>query len=184
MKIAFTMAHERGEIDRLLAGLANRLLAAGSRICGTIQTNSERGDLGPCDMDIKVLPDGPVIRISQSLGVASQGCRLDPGALETAVHLVEQSMTTGCDLLLVNKFGKHEAEGRGFRNVIAEAMVREIPVLVGLNPLNREAFQDFTGGLAEELPPDEAVLLDWLGFGAVGTLRPVKRSGTLAPNGA
>ncbi len=184
MKIAFTLAPERGEIDRLLASLAGRLLASGSRICGTIQINSERADWGPCDMDIKVLPDGPAIRISQSLGRASRGCRLDPGALETAVHLVGQSMASGCDLLLVNKFGKHEAEGRGFRNVIAEAMFREIPVLVGLNPLNREAFQGFTGGLAKELPPDEAVLLDWLGFDAMGRLRPATRSGSLASSGA
>ena len=28
----------------------------------------------------------------------------------------------GADVLIVNKFGKHEAEGRGFRMVVAEAL--------------------------------------------------------------
>jgi len=112
-------------------------------------------------MDVKVLPEGPAIRISQNLGRASRGCRLDTGALETAVGQVERALDRGADILIVNNFGKHEAEGRGFRFAIAEALSRDIPVLVGLNALNRGAFEDFTGGLAEFLPPADETLEDW-----------------------
>ena len=45
---------------------------------------------------------------------------------------------------------------------IGEALTRGIPVLVGLNPLNAPAFLDFTAGLANELQPNEADLLDWI----------------------
>ena len=64
---------------------------------------------------------------------------------KTAVGLVATGLSSGADLLIVNKFGKHEAEGRGFRDVIAEAVAMDIPVLVGINALNRSAFESFCG---------------------------------------
>lgn len=161
MKIACTKSPGRGDTDLLLSRLADRLEARGLRLCGTVQTNSERADSGPCDMDVKVLPDGPVIRISQALGRASRGCRLDPQALEAAVGLTE-ARVGGADVLIVNKFGKHEAEGRGFRAVIAEALGRGIPVLVGLNGLNEPAFEAFTEGVATQLEPDLDTLCAWV----------------------
>ena len=162
MNIAYTMAPGRGDTDELLYGLAQRLQQGGLVVCGTVQINSENCDAGPCDMDVRVLPDGPVIRISQSLGREAKGCRLDPGALDQAAGLVEAALEDGADVLIVNKFGKHEADGRGFRGAIGDALARDIPVLVGLNPLNAAAFMDFTAGLASELQPNEAELLDWL----------------------
>lgn len=161
MQIAYTMAPGRGDTDLILFGLAGRLAARGLRCCGTVQINTERPGAGPCDMDVKVLPVGPVLRISQDLGRDSHGCRLDPQALETAVGLVAASLA-GADVLIVNKFGKHEAEGRGFREVIAEALARGIPVLVGLNGLNLPAFEGFAGGLAVPLPAEEEALAAWV----------------------
>lgn len=113
-------------------------------------------------MDVRVLPDGPTLRISQSLGIGSRGCRLNPGALEDAVGLVEASMAADCDIVIVNKFGKHEAEGGGFRSLIGLAVSLDIPVLVGVNTLNEPAFLDFTGGLAAKLPLSNIAVGDWL----------------------
>lgn len=162
MNIACVMAPGRGDTDLLLSGVARGLLSAGYRPAGAVQINTERPCEGPCDMDVQVIPEGPVIRISQSLGDGSRGCRLDPEALETAVGHVEARLAEGADCLIVNKFGRHEAEGRGFRGAIAEALSLGIPVLVGLNGLNAPAFDEFTGGLAEQLEPEEAVLRGWL----------------------
>ena len=162
MNLAYTMASGRGDTDLILFKLATVMAARGLRCCGTVQINSERGDTGPCDMDVRVLPDGPILRISQDLGRASHGCRLDPAALETAVGLVSASMGQGSDLLIVNKFGKHEAQGRGFRTVIAEALSKGIPVLVGINALNLSAFEEFAEGLATRLPPEPTALESWI----------------------
>lgn len=169
MQLAYTMAPGRGDIDLILAGLAADLSARGLRLCGTVQINSERATSGPCDMDVRVLPDGPILRISQDLGAHSKGCRLNPSALETAVGLVASRLDADTDLLILNKFGKHEAEGRGFRTVIAEAIGLGVPVLVGLNGLNRAAFDDFAGGLATPLPPEAGALVQW----ALGVCRKV-----------
>lgn len=162
MKIAYTMAEKRGDTDLLLFEFAKRLVAAGRQPAGTVQVNTERQHGQPCDMDVWVLPDGPTIRISQSLGQGARGCRLDAAALESAVAQAEAALAEGCDCLIVNKFGKHEAEGRGFRGLIAEALAQELPVIVGLNALNADAFMDFTGGMAEQVDADPAALWEWL----------------------
>jgi nucleoside-triphosphatase THEP1 len=162
MNLAYTMAPGRGDTDLILFKLAELLAARGFRCSGTVQTNSERGDMGPCDMNVQVLPNGPILRISQNLGRSARGCRLDPAALETAVALVSASIEQGADVLIINKFGKHEAEGRGFRPVIAEALSRGIPVLVGVNSLNLRAFEEFSEGLGSALPCESAALADWL----------------------
>lgn len=161
MNIAYTMAPGRGDTDLLLERLARGLRARGVRTCGTVQINSARADAGPCDMDIQVLPAGPVLRISQALGAQARGCRLDPAMLETAVGLCEAELDRGAQILIVNKFGKHEAEGRGFRLLIAEALDRGIPVLVGLNRLSQQAFAEFTGGLAVAVAPALEELTGW-----------------------
>lgn len=161
MRIGYTMAPGRGDMDMLLALVAEQIMADGFRPCGTVQYNTECAGEGPCDMDVRVLPDGPLIRISQSLGAGARGCRLDPGALETAIAECEARLASS-DLLIVNKFGKQEASGRGFRGLIAEALAAGIPVLVGVNALNRPAFVEFTGGAAEEVAADGEALADWL----------------------
>lgn len=112
-------------------------------------------------MDVKVLPNGPKLRISQSLGAQSKGCRLDPAALEAAVGLVQTGLAQGSDILIVNKFGKHEADGRGFRPVIAQAISQDIPVIVGTNAMNTPALIEFVGDFAVALPPSVSAIVEW-----------------------
>ena len=161
MRLGYVTLAGRGRTDELLAGVASHLEDAGLRLAGTVQTNLERLDRSKCDMNLRVLPDGSVLRISQDLGEGSRGCRLDTGALETAVAEV-QTRLDGAEVLLVNKFGKQEAFGRGLAPVIAEALSRGLTVLVGVNGLNLSALLDFTGEVAEALPPDPAAIVDWV----------------------
>jgi len=162
MKLGYIIAPGRGETNLLLADIAEHMVARGVKIVGTVQIDTDRTDTHHCDMDVKVLPEGRIIRISQNLGANSRGCRLNPEALETAVADTEAALVHGADLLLVNKFGKHEAEGRGFRGVIAEALARDVPVLVGVNKLNRDAFTTFCEGMAEEVSADREAIMLWL----------------------
>ncbi|OOY07130.1 DUF2478 domain-containing protein [Thioclava sp. F36-7] len=159
--IAAIQSPGRGDVDFLMARFARQVIARGHRVCGVVQVNIDRPKSHACDMDIKVLPDGPVLSISQSLGEGSRGCRLDPAALEASVAAVSHSLAYGADLLVVNKFGKMESEGRGFRPVIAEAILQGIPVLVGINGLNELAYDEFTGGYGCRLPFSLEALNDW-----------------------
>jgi len=161
MHFAFVTMSGRGALDLLLSGLAARGQADGWRLAGAVQENVERADTEKCDMDLRILPDGPVMRISQRLGSGAAGCTLDPSALETAVGEAGLRLTADSDLLIVNKFGRHESEGRGFRDVIAQALDLDVPVLVGLNPGYAAAFEDFGGGMAEQIAASAAALESW-----------------------
>ncbi|WP_108257828.1 DUF2478 domain-containing protein [Mangrovicoccus ximenensis] len=161
MRIGYVTADGRGDGDRLLSGLAAQLAARGVRLAGVVQQNTERDDDCGCDMDVRVLPDGPLVRISQSLGAGSSGCRLDAGALEQAVGMVTASLSAPVDLLMVNKFGKHEADGRGFRELIGGAVAGGTPVIVGVGASNMAAFLDFAGDFAEPVPAEAAAMEAW-----------------------
>lgn len=163
MHIAAVTAPSGGALDLLLADTAWSLIAEGLRPAGLIQVNTARAGLRRCDMDVQVLPEGEVFRISQSLGPGARGCHLDPSGLEGAISAVRADLAEHRpDILIVNKFGKHEAEGRGFASLIADVLDADIPVLVGVNALNREAFAHYAGGLAEILEPDINAVRAWL----------------------
>ncbi|NDW00919.1 DUF2478 domain-containing protein [Salipiger sp. PrR002] len=151
----------RGEVDRLMREVADRLRAEGWPLAGAVQHNIETGPTSKCHMDLQVLSGADVVRISQDLGALSRGCRLDPQGLERVVGLVSAGLSKGAALLLVNKFGKQEVDGRGFRPVIGEALSSGVPVLVAVNEGNLEAFLTFAEDLAEALPPDVESVTDW-----------------------
>jgi nucleoside-triphosphatase THEP1 len=160
MKLAYVTLQGRGRTDALIAEVATLLEADGVRLAGTVQSNHERPDRRKCDMDLRVLPDGPVVRISEDRGDLARGCTLDSGALEQTVFAVQQRLD-GAEVMIVNKFGKREAEGKGLVPVIAEALDRGLPVLIGVNGLNLAAFLAFAGEDVTALPNDPSRIADW-----------------------
>jgi nucleoside-triphosphatase THEP1 len=161
MNIAYVSIGGRGLIDDCVADMVEHLQAAGLRVAGTVRAQAVADGAHRCDMDIRVLPDGPLFRISQPLGKASAGCRLDGGAIEGAAFEVE-ARVDGADVLVVNKFGKQEALGRGLCGALARAIERDIPVLVGVNGLNLADFLRFTDGTAVRLDPTPDAALEWI----------------------
>lgn len=157
--LGFVTITAEGAANRLLADTASTLEAAGLRLAGAVQQNLDRGTDQPCDMDLRILGDGSVIRISQNLGVDAESCRLDSGALAQAVARAEAVLARGADLVIVNKFGKQECFGRGFRDFIASALAQGVPVLVSVPREQLAGFHDFAQGLAE--PLDEAAVMAW-----------------------
>jgi len=160
MRLGYVIGARRGGVDRLLAEVATHLAAEGWDLAGVVQVNAERPGRR-CDMDLAVLGGGSV-RISQCLGPLARGCRLDPSGLETAVGLVEAALDARPpQLLIVNKFGKAEIGGRGFRPLIARALGQGVPVLTGVGPGNLDGFLAFAEGLGEALPDSPAAVLEW-----------------------
>lgn len=155
---------KRGFADQLLAGVVDVLQGEGVRLAGALQVN-KAGPTGCCEvMDLRLLgmPEHDAIRISQALGAAAKGCRLDPQGLEMAVGLISSGLQNGGpDLVVLNKFGKQEAEGRGFRPVVFQALEAGLPVLLPVSHDARPAFHAFTEGMGEELAADHQTLLDW-----------------------
>ncbi|MDX2482730.1 MAG: DUF2478 domain-containing protein [Pseudodonghicola sp.] len=163
--LGYVVADGQGAADLVIRQVAERLRAQGVHLAGAVQVNI---DTDPdtdaarrCEMDLHILSRDTVVRISQSLGALSRGCRLDPGGLERAVGLVANALAEGPELLIVNKYGKQEIEGRGFRPLIGEALAAGIPVLTAVNRDNVAQFRLFAEDLAEPLPGEAQAVFDW-----------------------
>ncbi|WP_333829048.1 DUF2478 domain-containing protein [Pararhodobacter sp.] len=159
--LGYVIGAQRGAVDLLLSEVAAQLAARGWPLAGVVQINSETDPAAHCDMDLQVLTMENRVRISQRLGPMARGCRLDPQGLEEAVGLVERMLDRGPRLLLINKFGKAELEGRGFRPVIGRALAEGVPVLTAVNQANLAGFERFSEGMGTALPPDLEAVVDW-----------------------
>lgn len=159
MKLAYVSARGHGSTGTCLTEAAEILTAQGVVLQGTVTVPDPCID-PTCDMLIRVLPDGPVMRINQNLGTGSKGCRLDTSALEEVVMEVARH-GQGARVMILNKFGKLESMGRGFVPQIAAALEAGLPVVLGVNALNLPDLLAFAGELAQELPPDPQVIADW-----------------------
>ena len=161
MPIAYVSLKGRGATDACIAAAVEILRDRGVRLAGTVQTDRPREGRDVCDMDLAVLPDGPVFRINQDRGALARGCRLDGGALEQAVTEVAPRMAAA-QVLVVNKFGKLEAQSHGYVPLIVQAIDRDMPVLIGVNAMNLPDLLAFCDGMAVAVPADPVALADWV----------------------
>lgn len=149
------------QIDDMLVELVGKLRDRRMRLAGAIQHNTDGGDRCRCDMTLEDLASGKRIDISERRGPESRGCRLDSFALEASVGFVAQSLSPERDLVIINRFGKREAEGHGFRQIVEQAIEAGLPVLVAVAEGQRAAWDDFTGSYAENLSADLDAILGW-----------------------
>ena len=159
--LGYIISDTPGEADQLLQQVAQSLLAQGTQLTGVVQMTDRDATETRQKMALQVLPNGPEIAISQDLGKLATGCSLDPEGLEQAVGLVASALDHAPQIVLLNKFGKQEAEGQGFRAVIGAALMHGIPVLIGVGRAKLPAFHSFADGMAEELPKDPEAIRAW-----------------------
>jgi len=147
--------------DALIAQCAADLIGSGYRLGGIVQSNTHRPGRRRCDMYVKDLLGGDEIRISLDRGNEARGCRLDPDAFARIDAWVERAVLERVDLLIINKFGKEEAHGRGLRPVIAEALIADIPVVIGVSARNLREFLTFVGDSVTLVTADIEAMTAW-----------------------
>ncbi|WP_017525924.1 DUF2478 domain-containing protein [Pusillimonas noertemannii] len=155
------IVHEgKGSADGPMLEFVQRLQSRGRVVRGLVP--GPQSDPHDCaTRTVQDLEDGTVYPIGQSLGKESKACCLDPGALLKAGVVLRRAIETGADLIIVNRFGILEADGEGFSAEMLELMTRGYPVLTVVSPPYLDAWREFTGGLAIELPPDVDEILRW-----------------------
>lgn len=159
--LASIIFDQRDPVDRLMAEVIARLEAAGQRLGGVVQVAAQ--GCGGCAgaMVLRDLDSHAEIPILQDLGRDATACRLDAQALADAAGRVERSLRTGIDLLVINRFGKAEAEGHGLRHIFGEAVSRGVPTLTAVRRDHAAAWQAFHGGLAIDLPFEADAVVAW-----------------------
>ena len=142
-------------VNDVLLDICGHLASEGYALAGMVQTAKSRPGRSRCDMILEDLGSGKQVEISEDRGPLARGCMLAVSQLMYAIELATRSLDERCDLLVVNKFGKTEAEGGGFRPLIVEAMARDIPVLIAVPAANLESWRHFAQGLAVEVAVEE-----------------------------
>lgn len=139
-------------IDDLLLGLASTLQANGYRLAGFVQNNAASEAENIQGILLHNLMSGDIHDVSEQRGAGALGCSLDWGALaELASELERQLQSDTPALVVINRFGKAEAEGRGFCAVIETCLERDIPILVAYRTGYAAAWANYHGGYAREL---------------------------------
>ena len=159
--LGYITIDEKGASDRLLAEFARQLKAKNIPLAGAIQINDAYCDSPRAKMVLEILANDETITISQDLGPFATGCRLDAEGLETAAQSVFSLMTGDESLLILNKFGKQERDGQGFRDAIVKALDLDVPVLLGVNESLRNDFLEFAGDFATKIDPTIEALTEW-----------------------
>lgn len=148
-------------VDEFLENVARSLQNRGLTVAGYLQREIPfRGNCCP-DLYLESIVSAKRYGISQSLGPDSKGCRLDPRGLAEAAGVLLADVESGVDALILNRFGKGEADGQGFRSVIEAAACRNIPVLIAVRETYLEACRTFVGDFSVNLANNEEEIVNW-----------------------
>ncbi|WP_181168133.1 DUF2478 domain-containing protein [Mesorhizobium sp. B2-4-19] len=127
----------------------------GMRLAGLVQHSRSNPDRRKCDMLLQDLAMGELHLISDDRGAHASGCVLNTDRLLRACETAQAGLSDRTDLLVLCKFGKAEAEGGGFRTLIAKALELSVPVLIGVPLINLSPFREFSAGFAREIDVTE-----------------------------
>lgn len=147
---------QSSDVAVCLEAFAKQAAKRGFRVRGLLEERSGASGRHRCEMALRLIGSEDRVKISQERGRGAKGCRLDLGELMRAAGLLSRNLADeSCDLLLINKFGKSECEGKGLRDLIAAAVQKGIPVITAVPQANLDAWRAFAGDMAYEIELDD-----------------------------
>lgn len=161
LKIGVIVRPPDASVPDSMEGFARILQGQGFLVRGLVQRNSAPSGDCACTMTLVDLENGREFRISQDLGSGSTCCRVDTQAVAEATAVLRRATAGETDLLIVNKFGKLESQGRGMIDEMLAAVSCGIPLLTSVESPLLAQWRQLTGGLAEELSPGCGAMMRW-----------------------
>jgi hypothetical protein len=154
--------------DQILRDFAADLNRRGYRAVGLVQLGHHCVDAPK--LSAMLVHSGEELQLFQDLGgcaardngkAVARGCRLDVGQLLNAGVQVASAIDQGADLVIVNRFGRQEREGKGLSYLIERALSADIPVVIAV-PSHRFAdWIKFADGMSVKLHCDLGSLNAW-----------------------
>ena len=99
--------------------------------------------------------------LAQDFDPAASGCRLDVARLQDAGTRIADALEAGADLVIINRFGKREQNGKGLGHLIDKALGADIPVVIAVSSLRFEDWIKFAGGMTVKLTCSRDALGVW-----------------------
>jgi Protein of unknown function (DUF2478) len=155
--LAALVYDEHQDPDAVLRDFAADLNARGFRAVGMVQA----GQCADSSLSAVLLPGGEKLLLSQDFDPAARGCRLDLGRLQNAGTRIAEALEAGADLLIVNRFGKRERDGKGLAYLIERALGADVPVVIAVSAKSFADWIKFAGGMSVKLACDRHALDVW-----------------------
>ena len=157
--LAALVYEQNQDPDEILRDFASDLKARGYRAVGLVQTGHHCLDAPK--LSAMLIHTGEELQLFQDLGACATGCRLDVGQLLDAGAQVANAIDQGADLVIVNRFGRQERDGKGLSCLVERALSADIPVVIAV-PSHRFAdWIKFADGMSVKLHCDRESLDAW-----------------------
>jgi hypothetical protein len=144
--------------DPILRDFAAGLSGRGHRVVGLVQLGRDRDAK---QLSAMLVHSGEEVQLFQNLGPQAEGCRLDVGALLQAGSRIADALDQRADLVIINRFGKQESDGKGLLFVIERALGAGMPVVIAVPRSRLVDWIAFSGGMSGKLACDRAALETW-----------------------
>jgi hypothetical protein len=132
-----------------------------ARIAGVLEENHGQ-DNQVCGAGyLRSIGNGARFTMFQDLGPGSTACRIDPAGVLLAAEAVRRDIAEGCDLVLLNRFAKLEAERQGLMPAFAAAVEAGVPVLTSVSPAFQAAWERLAAPLFVMLPAEPDAIDGW-----------------------
>jgi hypothetical protein len=159
-RIAVVRGAPNAIIQDVLQSLADRW-SRSARIVGVLAEYHGLADRACGAGFLRSILTGERFPIFQDLGPGSTACHLDVSAMLVATEAVRRDIAAGCDLVMLNKFGKVEAANTGLADAFRAAIEGDVPVLTSLSPASEAAWRAFATPLFVTLPADPGAIDAW-----------------------
>jgi hypothetical protein len=155
--LAALVYDDHDDPDAILRDFADRLNAQGCRVIGMVQS----GQCADSSLSAVLVHNGEMLPLAQPPSPGTTGCKLDLSRLEAAGARVADALAGGADLLVINRFGKRERDGKGLGFPIKRALDTDIPVIIAVSSDRFADWISFAGGMSVKPACERDALEAW-----------------------
>ena len=143
--------------DAVLRDFADEVKRQGFRVVGLVQA----GQCADSSLSAVLVHSGEKLLLAQDFDPAAAGCRLDVSRLQDVGARVADALEAGADLLIINRFGKRERDGKGLAFLIERALGAHIPVVIAVSNDRFAEWIRYAGGMSVKLACERDALQTW-----------------------
>jgi hypothetical protein len=159
-RIAVIQGAPGNVIEGLIAAFIARRATA-LRIAGVVAEDHGLPDRSCAAGYLTSIASGKRYSIFADKGADVVECHLDGRGAGAAAESARDDIAAGCDLVVLNKFGKLESMGEGLCRAFDAAIAAGVPLLTSVAPKFADAWAAYAPTGFVILPAEEGAIEDW-----------------------
>lgn len=160
-KIAIIQGSSAATAQKLFRDIVERW-SPQIRIAGVIEER-DHSDGRACRAGrLRDIGDNALYPMFQKAAAVSVGCDVEEAGINSAAAAIQRNLIAGCDVVILSKFGKLEAGGRGLRAAFDACIGAKIPLLTYIPFKLDRALERFADCQSTFLRSEATAIDEWL----------------------